>query len=277
MGVTAFGPWFRNHCRLKRLDLSHNELGNEEAHQLGLDLGYMNTLEAFFLRGNNIKATGARNIVHVLPFNETLTELDLSENPLYDDGARLICKSLASSQALRTLHLAGCNITHFALEPLLKALRKNHRLLELDMAGNAIDDRDLNSIDGYISSNNHLVQLATSPEDFVFDPKDRRNSILLDKVHHLDIGVIMRLRDHNATVDSVQNIKEKLVALAPYTRKELLQQAEAAKRRRKMRVSQGKISAFRFLKAPVETAKQEPEKEKPKDASTEEESIESSK
>ncbi|XP_062984372.1 NACHT, LRR and PYD domains-containing protein 3-like isoform X2 [Elgaria multicarinata webbii] len=73
--------------------------------------------------------------------NQSLTSLDLGENPLEDFGVSLLCAGLIDPRCkLLSLRLHRCNLTAAACEPLSQFLASNQCLTELDLSENPLGD-----------------------------------------------------------------------------------------------------------------------------------------
>ncbi|XP_072512780.1 uncharacterized protein [Salminus brasiliensis] len=124
---------------LKELDLSSNDLQNSGVEQLfaGLQSSHFQ-LEILRLALCNIGEKVCENLGSVLNLENSLKELDLSNNDLKDSGVKLLCAGLKSSHCkLQILRLSGCMITEDGCCSLSSALNSNSsHLKELDLTYN---------------------------------------------------------------------------------------------------------------------------------------------
>ncbi|XP_072513945.1 uncharacterized protein [Salminus brasiliensis] len=125
---------------LKELDLSSNDLQNSGVEQLfaGLQSSHFQ-LEILRLALCNIGEKVYENLgFSVLNLENSLKELDLSNNDLKDSGVELLCAGLKSSHCkLQILRLSGCMITEDGCCSLSSALNSNFsHLKELDLTYN---------------------------------------------------------------------------------------------------------------------------------------------
>jgi len=124
--------------RLLRLDLRHNNLGNEGCSTLVEAITSNSTLTRIDLSANGITSAAASAIAVMLAKNENVTRLDLRHNDLGDAGAATLASALKGRCNLQHLDLSANSIGHKGAESLAAALKVNAMLQVLDMRGNAV-------------------------------------------------------------------------------------------------------------------------------------------
>ncbi|XP_076994003.1 NACHT, LRR and PYD domains-containing protein 3 [Tamandua tetradactyla] len=82
-----------------------------------------------------------RGLFSVLSLNQSLTELDLSDNILGDPGVRVLCETLQHPDCnIRRLWLGRCGLTHNCCFDISSVLSSNQSLVELDLSNNVLGD-----------------------------------------------------------------------------------------------------------------------------------------
>jgi len=107
---------------LKKLDLSHNLIGDREEEAL--------VFPSF--------CTGGKAIASMLSVNSTLLDLNLSWNKIRKNSALILVKCLALNKTLTSLNLSSNNIGDYAAQHLANSLRKNTSMVKLDISYNGI-------------------------------------------------------------------------------------------------------------------------------------------
>ena len=118
---------------IKRLNLGHNNIGDEGARNLAEVLKVKRTLTVLHLNDNQISDRGVQMLANALCHPKTnLTQLYLENNQQISDSSIVyFTEMLRQNQSLNTLWLIGCNLTNAGKERLRAAVasRKNFHLL----------------------------------------------------------------------------------------------------------------------------------------------------
>uniref|UniRef100_A0A8C2EXG6 NACHT, LRR and PYD domains-containing protein 12-like n=1 Tax=Cyprinus carpio TaxID=7962 RepID=A0A8C2EXG6_CYPCA len=117
------------------------------------------------LSGCNLTDQCYESVATALQINNSLTELDLSNNDLKGSGGKLLFDALKSPKCqLEILRLSICNFTDQCCESLASALQSsNSRLKELDLSNNDLKDSGVKLIaDALKSPNCKLEKLRLS-------------------------------------------------------------------------------------------------------------------
>ena len=178
--VTNIGQLLDNQT-LKELDLSKNNLGDEDVAEIAAGLAHNTSLETLELSENNIGIKGgialfdalknntsirklklSANHLWNMTNNQTLKELDLSKNNLGDEDAAKIAAGLAHNTSLETLDLSENNIGIKGGIALFDALKSNTSIRKLKLnrnnlksvtnIGQVLDNQTLRELD--LSKNN---------------------------------------------------------------------------------------------------------------------------
>ena len=120
---------------LKKLDISHNNLGVEGSVALAEMLSCNNSLMELNLRWCDIPAAGLREITRGLLNNTSLKKLNISQtfssNELGVKESVALAEMLSCNKSLTELNLGGCDISEAGLREIARGLIKNTTLQTL--------------------------------------------------------------------------------------------------------------------------------------------------
>ncbi|XP_053307067.1 NACHT, LRR and PYD domains-containing protein 12-like [Spea bombifrons] len=127
---------------LTKLDLSENKLQDSGVKLLCEGLRHPDcTLRDLGLRGCDLTSSCCEDLRDVIIKNQSLTNLDLSENKLQDSGVKLLCEGLRHPDCtLRDLGLYSCDLTSSCCEDLRDVIITNRSLTKLDLSWNDLQD-----------------------------------------------------------------------------------------------------------------------------------------
>ena len=153
--------------QLSWLNLTHNQLTDEEAKCLAEAINDKCQLRKLNLAANNISDTGAQHLAKAINNSDCrLHTLDLSENKILVTGARHLAKAINNNNCrLLMLNLSYNNISHTGVKYLAKAINDNNcQLLVLDLT--AVDiSTGVEHLAKAISNNNcglHTLNLTAN-------------------------------------------------------------------------------------------------------------------
>ena len=121
------------------LNLSHNRIGSEGARALAKALQVNSTLTDLRLGHNEIGDAGGRALGEALLVNSTLTNLELNHNPIDKRGMIGLAEGLKANKTLENLDLSNNNANLPAGHYLNEALKVNTTLVSLDFSGNQLE------------------------------------------------------------------------------------------------------------------------------------------
>ena len=124
-----------NNTSLKKLDISSNKLGREEAVALAEMLSCNKSLTELNLRRCAVPEAGLRRIARGLFHNTSLKMLDISHNNLGMEEAVALAEMLSCNKSLTELNLRECAIPKNGLREIARGLLHNTSLKKLDNSG----------------------------------------------------------------------------------------------------------------------------------------------
>ncbi|XP_036603317.1 NACHT, LRR and PYD domains-containing protein 12-like [Trichosurus vulpecula] len=127
---------------LKDLDLRLNSFEEGAMKCLGKALENQNCkLEKLSLECCHLTHTCLQKLCSALNSNETLKDLDLSQNSFEEGAMKLLCKALENQNCkLEKLRLACCCLTQTCLQNLFSALNRSESLKDLDLSENSFQE-----------------------------------------------------------------------------------------------------------------------------------------
>jgi len=123
---------------LAYLDLSANDINDEDGDAIGQGLKTNTSLKSLSLRCNLLGRKTGRSIAEALYTNASLKTLDLSQNRLGDKAADNISESLAMNRSLTTLDVSENKLSAVAAHQFLESIHDNDVLMKLVLGGNGI-------------------------------------------------------------------------------------------------------------------------------------------
>jgi Ran GTPase-activating protein (RanGAP) involved in mRNA processing and transport len=115
--------------RLRELDVSLNQIGDDGAAHLAAMLEYNRSLSVLNVKWCSVGDAGLERLGRALPCNTTLRELDLRLNPFTAEGIARFADLMGDMRRLRKLELNGK-----WEQQLLPGIERNYSLLELNPA-----------------------------------------------------------------------------------------------------------------------------------------------
>ena len=144
-GAVNIAKAIQMNTTLHTLDMSDNEISDDEVIAISDCLKKNSSLEKLNLSKNEIKITneGAKMIAEALQLNTTLKQLDLSINKIFDDGATAISNVLKSNITLQELNISHNNITNKGITKITEAIQINSTLQNINISKNHITTEGL--------------------------------------------------------------------------------------------------------------------------------------
>ena len=158
---------------LQKLDLSNNNLSNEEAAIISDGLKSNNSLQELYVSCNQITSEGAKKIGEAIQVNITLQKLDINANIISDDGVAAISDALKSNNSLQDLYMAHNHITCEGAKTIAEAIKVNTTLQVLDISINSVSNDGAAAISGGFKGNNSLQKLNMSRNEITSEGAER--------------------------------------------------------------------------------------------------------
>ena len=167
LGARSIAAALENNFILEELSMNNNEIMCAGAEMLGEALSSNSSLKKLWLQGCEMGCencdSGMLAFSVALMLNNSLQELDLSDNNIGCSGVELIGKGLGSNKALVKLGLRectmGCENCGRGSRALSKALMTNATLEELDVSGSLLSLSGARDFAGMLAVNNTLKTL----------------------------------------------------------------------------------------------------------------------
>ncbi|XP_048103841.1 NACHT, LRR and PYD domains-containing protein 3-like isoform X1 [Alosa alosa] len=146
---------------LIELDLGNNDLGDSRVQLLSKGLSSTHCkLQTLRLAGCTVTEKTCETVASILDSQNSLVELDLSDNELGDSGVQLLSKGLSSPHCkLKTLRLSCCQITDEGYVCLALTLMLNPSCVkELDVSNNSPGESAQKLFSATLEDPHHKVQ-----------------------------------------------------------------------------------------------------------------------
>jgi len=143
--IKPFLKALQSNTTLKHIDLSGNEINDENISSFATILQSNNSLETVFLNRNKFSIIGMEKLVDALKINKSIKKLVLSgnKNILNENNAKKLVESLKINKTLKELDLTGCQISSEIMFYISEILKTNHSLTKLIISLN----KDLSEIE----------------------------------------------------------------------------------------------------------------------------------
>lgn len=151
--------WLLVQTGTETLDMNNCDLGNEE---VGMIADWAKTIPfqiRLDLQANRINADGAALLASALPAN-TITHLNLGNNPLKDKGVQALGAALSRNVSLKSLVLYHAGMENPGIEALAGVLDSHPALAVLVVDGNGFDDQGAATLAAALGKNKTLSRLS---------------------------------------------------------------------------------------------------------------------
>ncbi|XP_059819166.1 NACHT, LRR and PYD domains-containing protein 3-like [Hypanus sabinus] len=135
-----------NNSMLRNVNLCDNHLGDKGICLLSTVLKQPQCrIQKLNLSNNNLSDGSWEELVPVLLINQTLQELNVSNNRVGEAGLKILSAALKDSRCkLQKLGLTSNSLSQKNYKELASAIRINHMLTHLDLSSNVIQDAGIN-------------------------------------------------------------------------------------------------------------------------------------
>jgi len=152
------------------LDLSSNEIGDENAKLLANALKVNTSLTELNLFSSNIRNDGAVAIFDALKENKTLKNLNMASNRISFVGGKAACEALKINSTLTLLNLEYSDLGPKGAQYISLGLKENKGVTELNLNANSIADYGLQYIAEALKVNRTLSRLMLDVNNIGVDP-----------------------------------------------------------------------------------------------------------
>ena len=165
-GIALLVDMMLKNPALQELELRYNKITSQGARKLAELLQTNNTrVKKLDLSYNDLGDDGVIAIAHALRSNTTLTTLNLTRTNIGDRAALAMIEALSHNQALSHLHICNRNITDQTTLALAEYLKNNHTLVELNFVCNGITNQGVIAILRALTINNTLREASINTEN----------------------------------------------------------------------------------------------------------------
>jgi Ran GTPase-activating protein (RanGAP) involved in mRNA processing and transport len=134
-GVKNIEFFLHNNIFIETFNISGNSIKNDGFCSICKGLNNNNTLLNLNISNNDIHSKGISQGLNLISICK-LFYLNISNNPLLDEGLKHLSDSLTFFQNLHTLNVANCSFHFSGFEHLMKTLQFNKRIEYLNVSGN---------------------------------------------------------------------------------------------------------------------------------------------
>eukprot|EP01012_Entosiphon_sulcatum_P022744 TRINITY_DN27735_c0_g1_i1.p1 TRINITY_DN27735_c0_g1~~TRINITY_DN27735_c0_g1_i1.p1 ORF type:complete len:1123 (+),score=337.23 TRINITY_DN27735_c0_g1_i1:119-3487(+) len=129
--VKTLARALRMNTVVTRVDLSHNNVGNQGAAALADVLKANHVLTAMDLSYNAVGNRGSKDLAEALGVNRSLSSLNLDNNNVSDQGCTAFVQALQTNHTVKVLTLFNNKVSPECLEQLINACRVNNTPITL--------------------------------------------------------------------------------------------------------------------------------------------------
>ena len=148
--------------KLKRFDLSYNDIGSDGGALIGKKLMHCSDLEILDLSANNLGDTGAQGVAEGIKFHSSLLELKLHTSNIGPSGASALANALNKHTGLQELDMDNNYISDEGASALAQVLPKLTSLETLYVNANSIQSAGAQAIAGAFVHMPHLSHFSIS-------------------------------------------------------------------------------------------------------------------
>ena len=127
-------------CKLKRLDVSKNDITFKGINGIFLAVRYNPTLISLNCEANPLGPPAGQSLHFLMMNNYALCYLNLNSTKLKNEGIKNLAQGLTTNKSLVSLNLGNNEIKDLGMVPLCEALCENEILKTLDLSFNCIRD-----------------------------------------------------------------------------------------------------------------------------------------
>jgi Ran GTPase-activating protein (RanGAP) involved in mRNA processing and transport len=157
----------KEHCVLKSLNLSHNNLNDRAMQNISLGLIKNDILENVNLSYNKFGCDGARALAKAVEASKSLKTLVLRWNCLRGEGALSIAKSIADNISLTSVDLAHnsfgsafhAEMGYLVAVQIGNIFARNRKLVSLNLDSNSFAASEIPVLQSALEQNRTLIQL----------------------------------------------------------------------------------------------------------------------
>lgn len=144
-------------CKLKKLDVSRNEITYKGSNGIFLGVRYNPILSNLNMEGNPLGPSAGQSLHFLLINNFALMWLNLNSCDLKNGGISHLALGLAKNNSLLTLLLSNNECRDLGMAALCEALNENKTLVNIDLSNNFIQDGT--SIAGVLKDNTAIEMI----------------------------------------------------------------------------------------------------------------------
>jgi Ran GTPase-activating protein (RanGAP) involved in mRNA processing and transport len=167
-------------CHLKLLDISHNALCMDCAHELGHVMTEDTSLESICLQGNHLGGAGAA--IFASYFNRAihLRVLNMSGNIMGDPGVKAVAMALSNNKTIEEVDLGSNEISDGGVVKLARMLQQNCVIRSLGLTGNLITSVGGSSLISMIKENPVIERIDLHLNNVSIEVRQRITARLAD-------------------------------------------------------------------------------------------------
>lgn len=191
-------------CKLRKLDISRNDITSKGSNGIFLAVRYNPTLSSLNMEGNPLGPSSGQSLQLLLINNFALMWLNLNSCELKNGGISHLSLGLAKNTSLLSLLLSNNECRDLGMSSLCEALNENRTLINIDLSNNFISDGS--TFAGVLKDNTSLENVNLKENKI----KEHSGPLFVDASRLRNNLLKLNLEMNHISIKNMEEIKSNL-------------------------------------------------------------------